>query len=55
MTEEQKAQTEELVKRYEVWLKIPFTPTKYYPNESAWRKIVEGKIKELKNKLYFVK
>lgn len=51
MTEEQKAQTEELIKRYETWLKLPFVPTKYYPDFAIWEATVKGKIKELKSKL----
>lgn len=49
MTEQQNIT--ELITRYETWLKMPFIPTRYYPNEEIWRQQVEAKLKELKQKL----
>ncbi len=40
---------EGLIERYEAWLKRPFEPTVYYPNEGDWRKEVTDKINQLKN------
>ena len=53
--EQQKAQIIDLINRYEGQLKLPFTPTSYYNDEETWRKAVEGKISELKQKINEIK
>lgn len=49
--EEQKAQIEELIKRYEVQLTLPFIPSQYYKDEVIFKELIKGKIKELKAKI----
>ena len=50
MTPEEQYRITELIKRYEGQLRLPFIQTPYYPDEETWRKAVESKITELKQK-----
>jgi hypothetical protein len=49
--EEQKAQIEELILRYETQLTLPFIPTPYYKSKDKWEESIKTKLKELKDKL----
>jgi 2-oxo-4-hydroxy-4-carboxy--5-ureidoimidazoline (OHCU) decarboxylase len=49
--QEEQAQIEELIKRYEAQLKLPFVSNVYYKSREKWEESVSSKIKELKSKL----